>query len=95
MLAVPPKSNGMCAPHKSCVWTSARGHGVVVAMDDDTSDLVVPLCTRIGMIMEDASPVALKVACMDVAERKAALAELDQSIEQLGSLIDAAKVLQQ
>ncbi len=63
-------------------------------MDDDASDLVAQLCTRIGMIMEDVSPVALSVAGVDAEERKAALAGLDQAIGQLGSLIDAAKALQ-
>lgn len=94
MLAVLSKSNGIFAPPKSWVWTSASGHGVVPAMDDDTSDLIVQLCTRIGMIMEDVSPVALMIAGMNAAEREAALAELGRVIEQLGPLIDAATDLQ-
>jgi len=62
-------------------------------MDDDTSDLVVQLCTRIGMIMEDASPVALTVVGMEPAERKAALATLERAIGQLGALIAVVKSL--
>ena len=53
-------------------------------MEDETSVLVAQLCTRIGMIMEDASPVALTDAGLDAVERKAALADLAQAIGQLG-----------
>jgi hypothetical protein len=34
-------------------------------MDEDVRDLVVALCTRAGMLMEDASPVALGIASLD------------------------------
>ena len=44
-------------------------------MDDDNSDLIAQLCTRIGMTMEDASVVALTVAGMHRDERRAALVE--------------------
>ncbi len=93
MLGVRAMSNGICTWRKSCVWTSVRGHGVVSRMNNDTSDLVVQLCTRIGMIMEDVSSLALTVAGMDIRERKRALTELDQEIERAIVLIAAAKAL--
>ncbi|WP_309661760.1 hypothetical protein [Sphingomonas sp.] len=51
---------------KKCwVWTSPVSEDVSAHMEDadapdpDLMDLVVLLCTRIGMIMEDMSPLAI------------------------------------
>ena len=77
-----------------CVWTSGGGQGVVCFMDDDTSDLVAQLCTRIGMAMEDASPVALTFAGMDPEARESALVELEVTIRQTNAMIAAARALQ-
>ena len=43
-------------------------------IDPDVIDLVVQLCTRIGMIMENATPVALDASREGLEERIAALA---------------------
>lgn len=53
-------------------------------MDDDRRDLIVSLCTQIGMIMEDASPLALTmrgVADDDLADR---VDEIDIAIRRMG-----------
>ena len=53
---------------ESWVWTSPDGAGVSADMDDadaidsDLIELVVQLCTRIGMIMEAASPPAINAS---------------------------------
>lgn len=49
------------------------------------------LCHGVLSVMEDASPVALTVAGMDADVRRAALADIDHAIGQLGTLITAAK----
>jgi hypothetical protein len=45
-------------------------------MDEEDEDLLVGLCTRIGIIMEDASFVALTIRGTEGAEREAAIAEV-------------------
>lgn len=64
-----------------------------VRMDDDDHDLIARLCTRIGMIMEDASPIALGVGGMDHARRRAAIAELSAAASQIAALLTAAELL--
>ena len=69
--------------------TSRRGD----AMDDDTEDLVIHLCTRIGMIMEDSSVVALSVRGMEHNQRTAALREIERAADRIHALVSAAKAL--
>lgn len=68
-----------------------RGRGA--RMDDDDHDLIAQLCTRIGMIMEDASPTALSIGAMDQARRRAAIAELSAAAAKISSLLAAAQTL--
>ena len=93
MLAVETKSNGICSPRQSCGWTCRPFPGVVQSMDDDTSELIAQLCTRIGMIMEDASVVALTVGGLTVKERDDAIAALEAAAERISALVAAAKAL--
>jgi hypothetical protein len=62
-------------------------------MDENAVDLVVQLCTRIGMVMEDAGPEAITIAGMDHDCRRAAIQGLDTSIAEMRALIDAAMAL--
>ena len=62
-------------------------------MDDDTKDLIRLLCTRAGMIMEDASTVALVLPISDDAALKGALDSLRRSTSSMSTLIDAAFAL--
>lgn len=60
------------------------------ANDPDLSDLIVQLCTRIGMMMEDTSPLALN-ASRDGLEAR--VAEIVDAIRIMTPLADAAHML--
>ncbi|MEZ5736766.1 MAG: hypothetical protein R3E09_13400 [Novosphingobium sp.] len=62
-------------------------------MDKDTAELVSRLCTRIGMIMEDASVVALTIGSMEEAERSDAIARLEKDARRIDKLIGAVRAL--
>lgn len=62
------------------------------AIDPDLIDLVVQLCTRIGAIMEDVSPLAIN-ASRDGLEAR--VAEVVASIRRLTTLADAVDVFLQ
>ena len=78
---------------KSCVWTSGHGQGVVSRMDDDTRDLIVQLCTRVGTIMEDISAVALTISGMAANDRLAALEEIRKAAERISTLVEAVRLI--
>jgi hypothetical protein len=65
MLALRHQSSRKEAPAESCVWTcdtetgALRGMIETYELDQDTRALVEQLCTRVGMLMEDASVQAL------------------------------------
>jgi hypothetical protein len=56
---------------------------------DDTEELVVLLCTHIGMIMEDASVVALTIGGMSSSEKSIALGKLGQATATAERLMQA------
>ena len=56
-------------------------------MDEDTLELTASLCTRIGMIMEDASVIALTLAAASEADRMEALAQLDAAAGRISDLV--------
>jgi hypothetical protein len=58
--------------------------------DREVVDLVVQLCTRIGMMMEDAGPLALNASREGLSER---VAELARAIRPMVSVVEAAKSL--
>ena len=62
-------------------------------MDEDTAELASRLCTRIGMIMEDASVVALTIGSMEEAERSDAIARLEKDARRIDKLIGAVRAL--
>lgn len=64
------------------------------AMDEDTLELTARLCTRIGMIMEDASVIALTLAAASGADRMEALAQLDAAAGRINDLIRAVQAVQ-
>jgi hypothetical protein len=64
-----------------------------VAMDEDANDLVVQLCTMIGMIMEDTSVVALRVSGLDDDQRRCAVAEIHAAGAKISALAGAVAVL--
>jgi hypothetical protein len=62
-------------------------------MDDDTKDLIAKLSTRIGMVMEDASLVALTGARGSAAEVASTVARIELASAQIAVLVQATKVL--
>ncbi len=94
---LPPEAkSSQFATKKSCRWTSAANRGLRGTMEDanardtNVTDLVVQLCTRIGMMMEDASPLALD-ALREGLEHRVTL--LEYAIHDMGTVVQAAKVL--
>lgn len=61
-------------------------------LDADTIDLINQLCTRVGMLMEDAAPLALHRS-RSGPELKSRLLKLDTSVTSMTSLIAAASAL--
>ena len=66
---------------------------MVPAMDDDTADLISQLCTRVGMIMEDASVIALTVSGIEAGNHQVAIGELETAARRIDALIAAARAL--
>jgi hypothetical protein len=62
-------------------------------MDEATADLIAQLCTRIGMIMEDASVVALTIGGRKPENFSADFAELEVAAARVTALVAAAKIL--
>ena len=60
--------------------------------DADTIDLINQLCTRVGMLMEDAAPLALHRSGSG-RELQSRLLQLQASVTSMGSLIAAARAL--
>lgn len=63
-------------------------------MDDDT-DLIIRLCTRAGMIMEDTSLLAVTMLAQDEQARRSALITLSGAAHTMTTLIAAAVALEQ
>jgi hypothetical protein len=62
-------------------------------MDEDANDLVVQLCTMIGMIMEDTSVVALTVSGLDDDQRRRAAANIQTAAARINALAGAVAAL--
>ena len=81
---------------KMCGWTSSDSESVSDDIDDSTSlgpdviELVVQLSMRMGMIMEDASPLALNASPEGLEERIATIA---REVRTLASISEAAQRL--
>jgi hypothetical protein len=62
-------------------------------MDDDTEDLAIQWCTRIGILMKDASAAALTIRGIELGDRPAALLKIEWASEQIHALMTATKAL--
>lgn len=62
-------------------------------MDDDTAELSALLYTRIGMIMEDASVIALTLGGPRNGFSEEALVEMERAVAAISSLLIAARSL--
>ena len=94
MLGFRTKSNGKCTRRReSWIWTWRQEARFITAMDEDDADLIERLCTRAGMIMEDASVDALTLQNVPPDQRSVALAKLASAASQIAALVHAAASL--
>jgi hypothetical protein len=77
---------------RSWIWTVAARERVCQRMDDDTLDLIRKLCTRAGMIMEDASVDAVTISA-EARSIDPGLTRLAHATEAISALVAAARVL--
>lgn len=62
-------------------------------MDDDFRNLIVSLCTQVGMIMEDTNDLALTVRGVTDEELAERVDEIDRAIRRMQALVSAARAL--
>jgi hypothetical protein len=62
-------------------------------MDHETADLIQRLCTKAGMIMEDASVDALMLGATDPQTISARLMRIAEAAEDISTIVAAARVL--
>lgn len=62
-------------------------------MDPDIASLIAQLCTRAGIIMEDASPSAITIVRTSPEEMRQRLDDLACAAEKISKLIGAAQAL--
>lgn len=63
------------------------------AMDEDDIELVMRLCTRAGMLMEDASADAIGAAGADPAELVTIVEKLEQATRDILAVVLAASAV--
>ena len=63
------------------------------AMEPDTIELIAQLCTQVGMLMEDSSPVAVTIDHNTPEEMRKRLDDLTRAAEKISRLIRAAQAL--
>lgn len=88
------KKDAARASTESWGWTVAPPSRVRVGMDDDIVDLIRALCTRVGMIMEDASVDALMMSAGDPETMNAKIKRLADAALEISAIINAARALQ-
>ena len=62
-------------------------------MDEDDRKLIVRLCTRAGMMMEDASAVAIGTAGLEHAELVQTVSDLAAVAADIHKIVSAAEAL--
>ena len=63
-------------------------------MDDDRRNLIIGLCTQVGMIMEDIGDIALTMRGVTDDNLAARIAEIDRAVRRMLALISAAAALE-
>ena len=92
MPALPTKSKGMCVTQKLRLDKS-RSSSLPACMDDDTTELIARLGTRIGMIMEDVGEIALTLGPMKPADRVVAINALDKAATAISAMVAALRTI--
>ena len=87
MLGLNVKSNGISGRKLVLDLSDHCDRGVCM---DDSEELVALLCTRIGIIMEDASVVALTIGSLSQFERGKALVVIRHATIAIHRLMEAA-----
>jgi hypothetical protein len=87
-----------CLPKKSKLRLDFQAHSRLPAaeetgMDEDVRGLIDALCTRAGMLMEDASAIAVAMASIEEGHIPHQLNVLGQYNRDMSSLIVAAQAL--
>lgn len=95
MLGVAGKSNGICddaaLSPEGWLWTCRLSQGFVRLVDDDDTELVQRLLTKVGCIMEDCSVVALSWgAASSLRDR---LDKVQHATHAISALVEAARVV--
>jgi hypothetical protein len=67
--------------------------GLLGVMDEDTHELIIRLGTRVGMIMEDASPVALTMTGLPESKVRADISALAKASADISTLVPAMEKL--
>ena len=67
--------------------------GLGAGMDQDTAELITQLCTRAGMIMEDASAMALTIGSAPHQDWATIIDRLNREAVSIVSLLNAASQL--
>ena len=62
-------------------------------MDEDDAELIVQLCARAGMIMEDISADAVTLRGKSLTERRDVIERLQVAARRIGALANAAEAL--
>ena len=78
---------------ESWYWTVGGQERLCLRMDEDTFDLIRTLCTRVGMIMEDASVEALFLPAADTRALSAGLDRLSDASGTISAIVAAARAL--
>lgn len=83
----------MCARREKLGWTCERGGRFVVSMDQDEAMLLALLYTRIGILMEDASIIALTLGGTRGDRSRDELGQLEKAIAQIAQFMKTASLL--
>ena len=93
MLDSAAKSNGMSQRAKKLDLDFAGASRRGGHMDADDADLILQLCARAGMIMEDMSADAVTLRGKSMAEQRDVVARLQVAAQRISALAEAAEAI--
>ena len=83
----------MLAAPKSCNWNAAQRYGSSAGMDEETREQIVEMLTRVGMMAEDLSVVALGAASLKPNEIPDLISKLEAGLGAALSINHSARSL--
>ncbi|NBB25821.1 hypothetical protein GVM20_11840 [Porphyrobacter sp. SLTP] len=93
MLRSRTKSNGKTQHAEKLDMDFAGVIGRQVHMDDNNDELIDLLCAKIGVIMEDASVIALTIGAVSAEERTARIDNLQRASASIAAISAAVASL--